>query len=209
MKYIDLYCIADYLEIANFGKFNGRNVLRDRTFGYTYCRHVKELRTGVLKQYWRCIEYKKQNCLARAITKDHTVTRWYGEHNHSPTLTTPFWKIVNCIEYIRLRFDPEIYFIGLEESHCTQCNQRVVREEAYYVQNQRGRRYLKDRTYGFVYFKHVSRTKMNGDVKTYWKCAQSNLLKCSARAVTVNENMVSLWSGQHNHPPEVHSEVKK
>ena len=68
---------CDVLEEALFVKGIKGIVLEDKQ-GYRYYRHTMKKS----KIYWRCSDFSKCKCGARAITKDIYVMSWSGVHNH-------------------------------------------------------------------------------------------------------------------------------
>ena len=59
----------------------GNAILKD-TKGYFYLVNNRAKKCD--KIFWKCREYKKLKCYAKATTTGVYVSEWRGEHNHPP-----------------------------------------------------------------------------------------------------------------------------
>jgi len=57
----------------------GQPLLMDRA-GYLYCANRKTDK----RIYWKCQNFRKKNCKARALTEGFFVTKKSGFHTHQP-----------------------------------------------------------------------------------------------------------------------------
>ena len=76
-------CPADREEAVFMRSKFGNAVLMDK-LGYVYRSNLKK----ESRMYWRCRDYERFKCNARAVTEGFYVTCWTGSHNHSCSTTT-------------------------------------------------------------------------------------------------------------------------
>ena len=69
------------MEIALFrNSIHGAPTILEDSDGYLYKLH----HIGKRKSLWRCRNYRKFKCHARAATKDEYIIEWIGVHTHPP-----------------------------------------------------------------------------------------------------------------------------
>ncbi|XP_063229109.1 FLYWCH-type zinc finger-containing protein 1-like [Bacillus rossius redtenbacheri] len=130
------------------------------------------------KTYWRCTRYNRYDCRAHVTTCDGEPSFTYGVHDHPPPL---------CAGTPGGRPWPATLQWG------EKCAPEFHRTE-------RGGHLL---AHGdFLY-----RLSYQVVDRAYWKCVDSNALKCRARAI-IAAGRLSVSCGEHNHPPH-HDRIRE
>ena len=83
LLFADCPAAADREEAVFMRSKFGNAVLMDK-LGYVYRSNLKK----ESRMYWRCRDYERFKCNARAVTEGFYVTCWTGSHNHSCSTTT-------------------------------------------------------------------------------------------------------------------------
>ena len=83
LLFADCRAAADREEAVFMRSKFGNAVLMDK-LGYVYRSNLKK----ESRMYWRCRDYERFKCNARAVTDGFYVMCWTGTHNHSSCNTT-------------------------------------------------------------------------------------------------------------------------